>query len=148
MWGTFSNVGCGVGLRVDTSRVTKGVGIVQYSTIQKKHMSKIPPSTLTSTKIPLEKQCRHAVPRPFQPLPPRTLDDCCVVEVGDWVAQSNSPARLQIATSILPPPRPKIRQTSTCKTEAAKPSPRPSSPRPSVHWLIVVSLMWRPGGAV
>ncbi len=46
-----------------TKRVTKGVGIVQYSTIQKKHKSKLPP-TLTPTKIPFQKQCRHAIPRP------------------------------------------------------------------------------------
>ena len=46
----------------------------------------------------------HAIPRPFQPLPLRTLVDCSVVKVSGWAVRSNLPARLQIATSILPPP--------------------------------------------
>jgi hypothetical protein len=49
---------------------------------------------------------RHTIPRPFQPPPPRTLVNCSVVEVGNRAVRSNSPARLQIATSILPPPPP------------------------------------------
>ncbi len=42
--------------------------------------------------------------KPFQPPPPHLLVDCCAVEVGNWAVQYNSPARSQIATSILPPP--------------------------------------------
>ena len=31
----------------------------------------------------------NAVPQPFQPLSPRTLIDCSVVEVSDWAVRSN-----------------------------------------------------------
>ena len=54
--------------------------------------------------------------------------------------RSNSPARSQITTSILPPPRPKIRQKSPSKNEGATPSPGRSSPRPRIRLLIVVFL--------
>ena len=33
-----------------------------------------------------------------------SLVDCCIIEVGDRAVRSNSPTRLQIATSFLPPP--------------------------------------------
>ncbi len=57
------------------------------------------------------------------------------------MARSNSTARSQIATSILPPPpRPKLRQKSHSKNEGATPSPGRSSPRPRVRSLIVVLL--------
>ena len=63
-------------------------------------------------------QSRHTIPRPFQPSPPRTLVGCSVVEVGDRAVQSNLPARLQIATSILPPPKKKIDQNPLRKTNS------------------------------
>ena len=56
-----------------------------------------------STKIPFEKRRCHAIPRPIQPPPPHTLVDCGVIEVGNRVVWSNSPAQSQIKTSILPP---------------------------------------------
>ena len=98
----------------------------------------LPPPPKNSTRIPLDKRSRHAIPRPFQPPTPRTLVDCCVVEVGDRVARSNSLARLQIATSILPPPCRKIRQKSPSKNEVATPSPGRFSPNPVVLRLIVM----------
>ncbi len=93
-------------------------------------MSKIPP-THTPTKITFQKQCRHAIPRPFQPPPPRELVDCCVVEVGDRAVRSNSPARSQITTSILPPPAQKfdqnpLRQTKSPRHPPAVPAPNPA----------------------
>ena len=102
-------------------------------------MPRVIQPTLTPTKIPFQKQCRHASPRPFQPPPPRTLVDCCVVEVGDRAVRSNSPARSQITTSILPP-RPKIQQKSPSKNEVTTPSPSRSSPRTRARSLIVVLL--------
>ena len=98
-------------------------------------------SHLTSKpiKIPFYKRSRHAIPRPFQPPPPRRLVYCCVVEVGDWAVRSNSPAWSQIMTSILPP-HPKIRPKSPSKNEVATPSSGRSIPRPRVRSLIVVLL--------
>jgi hypothetical protein len=55
---------------------------------------KINPNPLRKTKPP-----RHPPPPP-----PRTLVDCSVVEVGDRAVWSNSSARSQMATYILPPP--------------------------------------------
>ena len=102
-------------------------------------MPRVIQPTLTPTKIPFQKQCRHAIPWPFQPPPPRTLVDCCVVEVGDRAVRSNSPARLQITTSILPPLT-KNTTKSSSKNEVTTPSPGCSSPRPRVCSLIVVLL--------
>ena len=70
----------------------------------------LPPPPKKSTKIPFKKRRCHAIPRPFQPPPPRTLVDCGVVEVGGRAVRSNSPARLHITTSFLPPPAKKIDQ--------------------------------------
>ncbi len=53
------------------------------------------------------------------------------------MAQSNSPARSQIATSILPPCR-KINQKSPSKNEGATPSPGHFGPIPIVLRLIVM----------
>ena len=99
----------------------------------------LPPPAKKIDQNPLTKRSRHAIPRPFQPPPPRTIVDCGVVEVSDRAVRSNSPARSQIATSILPP-RQKNRSKSPSKNEAATPSPGRSSPRPRVRSLIVVSL--------
>ncbi len=63
-----------------------------------------PPLPKKSTKIPFVKRCCHVIPQLFQPPPPCTLIECGVVEVLDRAVRSNSPAWLQIATSILPPP--------------------------------------------
>ncbi len=68
----------------------------------------LPPPLKISTKIPFEKRCRHAIPRPFQPPPPHTLVDCGVLRDWHRSVRSNSPARSQIATSILPPPTEKL----------------------------------------
>ena len=77
-------------------------------------------------QTPLKKQSNNAIPWPFQPQPPCSLIDCCVVEFGDRAVRSNSPARLQIASSILPPPPP---------AEKNRPKshiiPRPFQPPPS-----------------
>jgi hypothetical protein len=58
----------------------------------------------------------------------------------DWhrSVRSNSPARSQIATSILPPPRRKINQKSPSKNEGATPPPGRFSPNPVVLRLIVM----------
>ena len=65
----------------------------------------------------------------FSPTP-RTLVDCCVVEVGDQAVRSNSSTQLQIATSILPPPSRKINRKSPYNSEAATPSPGRFKPNP------------------
>jgi hypothetical protein len=66
--------------------------------------------------------------------------DCGVVEVGNRVVRSNSPALSKFATSILPPPLLENSTKLPLKNKAATPSPGHSSPRHSVHLLIVVSL--------
>ena len=71
--------------------------------------------------------------------PPRTLIDCCVVEVGERAVRSiNSSTRLQIATSILPPPGLTVNQKSPFNNEAATLSPGRFSPNPIVLRLIVM----------
>ena len=72
--------------------------------------------------------------------PPRALVDCGVVEVGNWVVRSNSPALSKFATFFLYPPLLENSTKLPLKNEAATPSPGHSSLRPSVHLLIVVSL--------
>ncbi len=75
----------------------------------------------------------------FEP-PLRALVDCGVVEVGNWVVRSNSPALSKFATFFLYPPLLENSTKLPLKNEAATPSPGHSSLRPSVHLLIVVSL--------
>ena len=70
--------------------------------------------------------------------PPRTLIDCCVVEVGNRAVHSNSSTQLQIATSILPPPGRKINQKSLYNNKAPTPSPGRFSPNPIVLHLLVM----------
>jgi hypothetical protein len=84
---------------------------------------------------------RHAIPRPFQPPPPRTLVDCGVVDVVDQAVRSNLPARLQFIEALKPTRQTKIKQKPPSKNNAAMPSPGRSSPRPRVLSLIVVLLM-------
>ena len=78
------------------------------------------------------------IPRPFQPPPLQTLVDCGVNEVSVRAVRSNSYTRSIIATSILPPPQPKILSKIPSKSVAATPSPSRFSPNPSVLCLIVI----------
>ena len=96
-----------------------------------------PPPPKNLTKIPFLKRCCHAIPRPFQPLSPRTLINCGVLR---WhrLVRSYLPARSQIATSIQPPPRRKINPKSSSKNEGSTQSPGRFSPNPVVLRLIVM----------
>ena len=78
------------------------------------------------------------IPQPFQPPPLQTLVDCGVNEVSVRAVSSNSYTRSIIATSILPPPQPKILSKIPSKSVAATPSPGHFSPNPSVLRLIVM----------
>ena len=104
-----------------------------------------PPPAKKIDQNPLTKRRCHAIPRPFQPPPTHTLIDCGVVEVGDQAVQSNSPARSQIATSILPSP-PKILTKIHSHKEDATPPPCRSSLRLCVCSLITVLLRLATGG--
>jgi hypothetical protein len=42
-------------------------------------------------QTPLKKRSGNAIPRPFQPPPPRAIVDCGVVEVGNPAVRSNFP---------------------------------------------------------
>ena len=86
-----------------------------------------PPSPKILSKIPFKTRRRHAIPPPFQPPPSRALVDCCVLEVGDWVVRSNSPARSQIATSIQPPLAKNIIKNPLRKTKAPRHPPAVSA---------------------
>ena len=45
------------------------------------------------------------IPWLFQPLPPRTLLDCGVVEVGNLVVRANLTAQRQMVCVTYPPPQ-------------------------------------------
>jgi hypothetical protein len=86
-------------------------------------LKQIRPISPYKTKPP-----RHppAVPAP----PPRTLVDCGVFDISDRAVRSNSPARLQIMTSILPtPPAKKFDQNPLTKRRCHT-IPRPFQPPP------------------
>ena len=100
--------------------------------------AKVAAKVAAAAQLPFEKRRCHAIPRPFQPPHPCTLVDCGVVEVGEWAVQSILPAQSQIATSILPPPRRKIRPKSPSKNDVATPSPGRFSPHPYARSFIVV----------
>jgi len=78
---------------------------------------------------PLTKRRCHAIPGPFQPPPPRTLVDCGVAEVCDRAVRSISPARSQIATSILPHPAKKFDRNPLTE-QRCHAIPRPFQPSP------------------
>ena len=82
------------------------------------------------TKIPFKKRRRHTIPRLFQPPTSHTLIDCCVVEVSERAVRSNSPARSQITTSILPPPPPKNLIKIPFEKRRRHTIPRPFQPKP------------------
>jgi hypothetical protein len=111
---------------------TRGCGLIRPPGRKLQPLSYPPPSKKFEQN-PLTKRRCHAIPRPFQPPPPppRTLVDCGVVEVGKRAVWSNSPAWLQIATSILPPPHRKIRPKSPSKNDVATPSPAVPAPTPA-----------------
>ena len=90
-----------------------------------------PPPPKKSTKILFKKRCRHVIPQPFQPPPPRTLIKCGVVEVVDRAMRSNLPAWLQIATSILQPPAEKIDQNPLRKMKMPRHPPAVPAPAPA-----------------
>ena len=107
------------------------------------HLTSISHLTSKPIKIPFYKRSRHAIPRPFQPPPPRTLVYCCVVEVGDWAVRSNSPAWSQIMTSILPPPAQKFDQNPLLKTKSPRHPPAVSAQTPSSYvWLSCCPQFW------
>ena len=57
--------------------------------------------------------------------------DCCVVDVVDRAVRSNSPARLQIVTSILPPPAQKFVKNPLLKTMPPRNPPAVPAPDPA-----------------
>ena len=58
---------------------------------------------------------RMLIPLPFQPPPPKTFVDCCVVEVGNLAVRSNSTAQRQKGLCYLPPLTQKNRPKSPQK---------------------------------
>ena len=78
------------------------------------------------------------IPWPFQPLPPGTLVDCGVVEVGNLVVRANLTAQRQHDSCYLPPSNPKKLSQISSKSVAATPSPSRFSPNPYVLCLVVI----------
>ncbi len=97
-----------------------------------------PPCQKNSTKIPFEKRCRHAIPRPFQPPPLHTLVDCGVLHDWHRSAFARPVANWDLYPTPPPPPRRKINQKSPSKNKGATPSPSRFSPNPVVLHLIVM----------
>ena len=86
---------------VSLRSATGWCGLIHPPCLNLRPLSYTPPARKFD-QTPLKKRSGNAIPRPFQPPPQRSLVDCCVVEVGDQAVRSNSPARSQIVTSILP----------------------------------------------
>ena len=114
-----------VSLRSATGRC----GLIRTPDRKLRPLSYPPPPPKNSTKIPLKKQSRHAIPRPFQPKPRRPTFDCHVVRAGDRVDCSISTARSKNEGITSPPP-----PTNIVDFPFWKPSrcafPRPYEPTP------------------